>query len=112
MPPLVRVQPSRVMYPGLEKHLVPNPETFSLKQNYPNPFNPTTKINYQLPKSGHTKLVVYDNNGRVIQTLLDRNHAAGSYSINFDGSAFPSGVYFYTLTAASFSETKRMLLVK
>jgi len=97
---------------GLEKHLVVNPETFSLKQNYPNPFNPTTKITYQLPMSGHTKLVLYDNNGRLVQTLLDRNHAAGSYTINFDGSSLPSGVYFYRLTAANFSETKRMLLVK
>jgi len=97
---------------GLEKHLVANPETFNLQQNYPNPFNPTTKINYQLAESGQTKLVIFDNNGREVQTLIDRNHSAGSYSVKFDGSSLPSGIYFYNLTSGSYSETKRMLMIK
>lgn len=85
---------------------------FNLKQNYPNPFNPSTKIDYQLPQNGFVKLVVYDNNGREIKTLVNGTQSAGSYSINFDGSNLPSGIYFYRLSAGSFTETKRMLLIK
>lgn len=97
---------------GLEKHLQQNPETFALQQNYPNPFNPTTKINYQLTEAGHTKLIVYDCNGEEVQTLINSNLSAGNYSISFNGSSLPSGVYFYRLTSGGFNATKRMLLIK
>jgi photosystem II stability/assembly factor-like uncharacterized protein len=88
------------------------PKSFSLQQNYPNPFNPTTKIKYDLPKSGTVKLSIYDNLGREIRSIVNGFKNAGVYEINFDGSKLSTGVYFYRLTTSEFSETKRMLLIK
>ncbi len=95
------------------------PNEFALYQNYPNPFNPTTKIQYSVPdkvRSGtlqqNVKLVVYDILGRKITTLIDEPKTAGQYEINFSGSELPSAVYYYQLTAGSFQETKKMVLLK
>ena len=88
------------------------PEIYSLSQNYPNPFNPSTIINYQLPKSGEVKLIIYDAIGREVKTLVNEQQNAGSYQIEFDGSNFPSGVYFYKLSATEFTETKKMVMIK
>lgn len=84
----------------------------SLSQNYPNPFNPTTVINYQLPVSGKVTLKVYDLLGRELATLVNDRENAGSYSVKFDGSRLASGIYFYRLQAGSFSQTKKLMLVK
>jgi photosystem II stability/assembly factor-like uncharacterized protein len=95
------------------KHISYNtPTTFNLSQNYPNPFNPSTKFNYQIPVTNFVKLVIYDILGREIQTLINEKQSAGSYEIEWDGSNHPSGVYFYTLTAANFHDTKTMVLLK
>ncbi len=88
------------------------PETFGLLQNYPNPFNPTTVISYQLPVSGHVKLVVVDMLGREVITLVNDEKSAGNYDVKFDGSRMTSGVYFYKITAGDFSQIKKMTLVK
>ena len=94
------------------------PRKFVLNQNYPNPFNPVCKIQFAIPKSGDTKLVVYDILGREVAELVNEYHNAGTYEALFDGSNLSSGVYFYRLTATDnkfnniFSETKKMLLVK
>lgn len=95
------------------------PNEFALYQNYPNPFNPTTKIQYSVPdkvRSGtlqqNVKLVVYDILGRKITTLINEPKTAGQYEINFNGSELPSAVYYYQLTAGSFQETKKMVLLK
>ncbi len=88
------------------------PEYFRLEQNYPNPFNPTTTIQYALPKSGHVILKVYDELGREVSTLVDKNQGAGVYSATFNGSAFASGVYFYKLSTGSFNEVKKLILLK
>ncbi len=85
---------------------------FSLSQNYPNPFNPTTKISYQLPENSYVKIMIYDLLGREIKTLVNYEITAGQHEISFDASSLPSGVYVYKLTAGSFSETKKMMLVK
>ena len=85
------------------------PDKFSLSQNYPNPFNPSTIISYQLPKSGEVKLIIYDAIGREVKTLVNEQQNAGSYQVEFDGSNFPSGVYFYKLTSSEFNDTKRMV---
>lgn len=87
-------------------------DKFSLKQNYPNPFNPSTKISWQLPISGYQTLKVYDVLGNEVATLLDEFKEAGSYEINFDASLFSSGIYFYKLQAGTFSETKKMVLIR
>jgi hypothetical protein len=85
---------------------------YKLFDNYPNPFNPTTNIEYILPKSGNVKLAVYDLNGKLVSTLVDRFEQAGEYSINFNAGNLTTGVYFYKLQTDEFEETKKMVLVK
>jgi tetratricopeptide (TPR) repeat protein len=80
--------------------------------NYPNPFNPTTIINYQLSKSGHVTLKVYDILGREVATLVNENQNPGIHSTTFDASKLASGVYFYRLTAPGINQVKKMLLTK
>ena len=94
------------------------PFEYSLSQNYPNPFNPATVINYNiafpLNKGGQgiVTLKVYDVLGNEIATLVNQKQNAGSYSVNFDATNFPSGIYYYQLTAGEFVQTKRMTLIK
>jgi fibronectin type 3 domain-containing protein len=88
------------------------PREYNLWQNYPNPFNPTTTINYELPTNSHVTLMVYDALGREVATLVDENKTAGSYNAAFDGSRYASGVYFYKLSAGTFTQIKKMILLK
>lgn len=88
------------------------PSKFSLEQNYPNPFNPATKLKFQMPKPGFTRLVIFDITGKEIAALLNEALEAGTYEYEWDASAFSSGVYFYTLTSGDFKETKKMLMIK
>ena len=88
------------------------PEKFSLSQNYPNPFNPVTNLEFGIADLGFVTLKIYNGLGRELQTLVNGNFAPGNYKVDFDGSNFASGVYFYKLEAGSFVETKRMMLLK
>ena len=88
------------------------PAVYSLHQNYPNPFNPMTNIKFDLKKSSHTKLIVYDILGKEITTLVDEKLSTGSYEVSWDGKRYPSGVYFYKLVADDYVDTKKMLLIK
>jgi hypothetical protein len=88
------------------------PSEFSLQQNYPNPFNPTTTINYSIPKSGFVKIKVYDLLGRIVTTLVNENKLVGNYSVQLNASKLTSGVYFYRMESGSFSQTKKLLLLK
>ncbi len=88
------------------------PADFALLQNYPNPFNPSTVITYRLSAGGHVRITVFDILGRDVATLADARMSAGEHEVRFDGSRFPSGVYFYTLTAGDRISTKKMILVK
>jgi hypothetical protein len=88
------------------------PKEYSLSQNYPNPFNPITKIEYALPKDGFVKIRVFDILGKEIKTLVSEAKQAGYYSVDFDATLFTSGVYFYKLESGTFSDIKRMILVK
>ena len=81
-------------------------------QNYPNPFNPTTNIRFELPNSGSVKLVVFDALGREVATLVNEKLTPGTYEVDWNGSEYPSGTYFYKLTAGDYVETKKMILVK
>jgi len=90
-----------------------------LEQNYPNPFNPSTTISFTVPSSTeyysvqqNVSLKVYDILGNEVATLVNENKPAGVYNVQFAMNNFPSGVYFYTLKAGSFTETKKMLLMK
>jgi photosystem II stability/assembly factor-like uncharacterized protein len=97
---------------GINNNIQNIPSGFSLSQNYPNPFNPTTKINFALPKSGFVTLKIYDMLGREIKTLLNELLKPGTYETTFDASALSSGIYFYTLSAGNYKETKRMTLIR
>lgn len=86
--------------------------SYSLQQNYPNPFNPVTNIEYSIPKAGHVSILIYDALGQKIGVLVDEYRPAGSYKVNYDAGRLPSGIYFYSLTAGSYRETKKMVLIK
>ncbi len=88
------------------------PSKFNLYQNYPNPFNPVTKIKFDLPKSGNIIIKIYDAIGREVSTLVNEKLNAGVYSVDWDGINYPSGVYFYQLSSGSYTETKKMVMVK
>ncbi len=88
------------------------PTQFRLLQNYPNPFNPSTVISYQLSVSSFISLKVFDLLGREVSTLVNEKQNAGTYSVQFDGSNFSSGIYFYKFQTDNFSETKKMTLIK
>jgi glycosidase len=88
------------------------PEKYSLSQNYPNPFNPTTTIRYQLIANSFVSLKVFDIVGREMVKLVNERQEAGTYQTSFDAQRLPSGLYFYQLRAGSFTETKKMMLVK
>ncbi len=88
------------------------PKKLELFQNYPNPFNPNTTIRYQLPKAEHVAVGIYDLQGRLVETLVDGEKAAGRYSVTWHAVNQPSGVYFYRIRAGQFTATKKLLLVK
>lgn len=88
------------------------PSTFALSQNYPNPFNPVTKIAFQIPLEGLTKLVIFDMSGREVATLVNELMSPGYYTYLFNGANFSSGVYFYRLVSGSNVITKKFLLLK
>ena len=88
------------------------PVLYSLGQNYPNPFNPETRIDYTIPKQQHILLRVYNILGVMVKELVNEVKPAGNYTITFDGSDLPSGVYVYRIQAEGFSENKKMTLLK
>ena len=85
---------------------------FILYQNYPNPFNPETTIRFSIPKSGNVSLFIYDILGRKIYTLLNKFMKPGMHEINFNGSNFSSGVYFYKVTWGKYSTVKKFVILK
>lgn len=88
------------------------PEEFSLSQNYPNPFNPSTVISYNVAKSAHVNISVYNMLGQKVATLVNETQNAGSKQVRFDAQNFTSGVYIYRIEAGSFVDSKRMVLIK
>jgi hypothetical protein len=88
------------------------PTEFSLSQNFPNPFNPVTRISYGIPKAGLVTLKIFDILGREISTLVNEEKQPGTYMVDFNGESFASGVYFYRIESAQFTDVKRMVLVK
>ncbi|MBI5472136.1 MAG: PQQ-binding-like beta-propeller repeat protein [Ignavibacteriae bacterium] len=88
------------------------PTAYALDQNYPNPFNPTTTIRFHIPNDGHVSLKVYDLLGRKVATIVDEVRDAGSYEQVFDSSSLASGMYLYRLQAGSFSNVKKMIILK
>jgi hypothetical protein len=93
------------------------PADFELAQNYPNPFNPETEIRFQLPQASHVVLKIFNMLGREIITLTDRQFEAGYHRVRWNGkdgngNSLASGVYFYQLQASSFTQVRRMSLLR
>lgn len=88
------------------------PTEMRLAQNYPNPFNPSTTFTYAIPKLAKVNLTVYNALGQKVKTLIDQKQVAGSHEVTFDASKLTSGIYFFTLEAGDFKQTKKMMLLK
>lgn len=88
------------------------PMKWDLAQNFPNPFNPTTRINFAVPEKSDVKISVYNSVGKEVAVYFMKQRDPGNYFVTFNAGALPSGVYFYKLESANFSDTKKMLLVK
>ncbi len=87
-------------------------DNYSLSQNYPNPFNPVTKIDFSISKSEFVSIKVYDVTGKEITTLVNLTLPKGSYTVDFNASNLSTGVYFYKLQSGTYSEVKKMMLLK
>jgi len=85
---------------------------YRLDPNFPNPFNPVTEIRYTLPAVTEVNLQIFDLGGKLIETLVRENQAAGSYAVRWDGTNFASGVYIYRLAAGNFHRAGKMVLLK
>jgi hypothetical protein len=93
------------------------PGRYDLSQNYPNPFNPGTNINFALPFNSHVEITLFNVLGQEVAKILNADFSAGRYTMEFDGSGFTSGIYFYKINAEGkngsvFSKTKKMILMK
>ena len=88
------------------------PENFALAQNYPNPFNPATEITFSIPKAQIVTLKIFTILGAEVATLVNQPMQPGEYSVRFDAGNLPSGLYFYRLSAGSYTQTKKMTLVR
>ena len=105
-------RPLSEMITGVENEGSEVPSQFILEQNYPNPFNPSTTISISLPSSEFVTLKVYDVLGNEVATLVNEEKPAGSYEVEFVANGLSSGIYFYKITAGSFIETKKLILLR
>lgn len=103
--------PHGIVYTSVGQDIF-TPGNCILYNAYPNPFNPKTHINYAISKSGFVKLLVYDNGGKAVATLVNTFQNAGNYSVDFSGSSLASGVYYYTLISGNYKKTYKLLLLK
>jgi len=93
------------------------PDDYVLDQNYPNPFNPTTQIRFGIPQAGNVTLKIYNSVGQLVKTLVDGNMSEGYHQVTWDatdnsGNKLSSGVYFYRITAGTFTQVNKMMLLK
>jgi hypothetical protein len=96
----------------VETGIASTPKKFMLSQNYPNPFNPATTISFSLAKSSFVSLKIFDLLGREVATIVSEEMSAGSYSKQWNAANMTSGIYFYRLQAGSFTETKKLILLR
>ncbi len=97
---------------GISNYSSTIPNKFELYQNYPNPFNPTTTIKFDIAKSSFTSIVVYDMLGKEVANLISQQLNPGSYQYTLNASNFPSGIYYYKIKTDSYTEIKKMILLK
>ncbi len=86
--------------------------SYKLDQNYPNPFNPSNSIHYEIPANGLVTLIIYDDLGKEVSTLVNQYQDKGRYNINFNASNLSSGIYFYKLKAGDYISIKKMIVLK
>ncbi|MCU7493025.1 MAG: T9SS type A sorting domain-containing protein [Ignavibacteria bacterium] len=89
-----------------------SPTVYSLSQNYPNPFNPSTTIKYSIPERKLVNIKVFDILGKEVAVLTNDFKDAGTYTLQFDGSSLPSGMYIYRIQAGTFTESRKLMLLK
>ena len=104
--------PLKAIISGINNNETKTIQKYQLEQNYPNPFNPSTLINYSVAHEGRIRITVYNVIGLKQITLIDESKPAGNYSVQFDGSKFPSGTYLYKLETNEVVLTKKMMLIK
>ncbi len=97
---------------GVEETIPTMPSSFVLQQNYPNPFNPSTVIRYGLPYRVHVTLSVFNILGQVVATLVNAENEAGYHEVRFDARNLASGIYFYRLVTGSFTETRKLMVLR
>lgn len=97
---------------GVDNDNVDDHKLYALSQNYPNPFNPSTVINYSVPKESRVELRVFDLIGQEVRTLVDEVKQKGNYSVEFNASSLPSGIYIYKFSGQGFSAAKKMVVLK
>jgi hypothetical protein len=90
----------------------PVPAVFTLRQNYPNPFNPSTTIRYELPQKSQVTLTLFNTLGQHVGTVVQGEKEAGYHEVKFDAGGLSSGVYFYRMTAGSYVQTRKLLLLR
>lgn len=105
-------RPLSEMVTSVDGAMRETPDVNQLSQNYPNPFNPSTTIRYGLPSRAHVTLAVFNTLGQQVSILQNGEQDAGYHEVKFDAQHLPSGVYFYRMQAGTYTETKRLLLLK
>ena len=108
-------QSNEIKLPVIEGHKIPT--SFSLSQNFPNPFNNHTAIRYQLPFKSHVLIEIYSIQGRKVNTIIDEEKGAGTYSYTWDGvdqdqNVLSSGIYFYQIKVDDYIKVNKMILIK
>jgi hypothetical protein len=88
------------------------PNNFTIYQNYPNPFNPETNFKFSIRQTSNVNLKIFNSLGEQVAVLLNEQRQPGEYSVSWNGSSLPSGIYFYQFTAGDFKEVKKMVLIK
>jgi hypothetical protein len=109
---VIRLIDSLLFITGTGKTNSEVPSDYSLSQNYPNPFNPVTVIGFDLPAASFTRIVIYNVLGREVESLVSERLNAGHHELTWNASGFASGIYYYTIYAEGFSDTKKMVLTK
>jgi len=88
------------------------PSDYKLEQNYPNPFNPSTTIEFSIPKQSYVKVEVFNTLGEKVSALVSEELSAGNYKYDWNAENLSSGIYYYTLTASGFTQTRKLVLLK
>ena len=95
---------------GIESIILP--DNYSLQHNYPNPFNPTTTISFSIPEFGFITITAYDITGKKLETLTNEVLNVGYYTISWNASSYPTGVYFIRMDSGGFTQTQKVVLLK